>query len=144
MLCSYQQEMPVFFSVKSTQLRPFLGDSHRAPVACRWLRCKLSQPWGLCFLVSHVKALQTHLQVLETDLSIFLSLQRVGFWVHGAGIVLCLPKIIWSFFFLQSHVSSRHLYFHINTVQFLSLTQTLKAKAVTRSKWELHFIFHLR
>lgn len=40
--CSYEQETPVFLSVKSTQLRLFLGDSHRASMARRWLRWKVS------------------------------------------------------------------------------------------------------
>lgn len=99
--CSHQQEVPVFLSVKSTQLRLFWDDSHRASGARRWLGWKnLSQPWGLCFLVSHTKALQTHLQVLEAGLSILLSLQRVGICVHAAAIALCLPKTTRHFFFL--------------------------------------------
>lgn len=131
--CSYQQETPVFLSVEATQA--ILGWLSHSFYGRQMAEVEhLSQPWVLCFLVSHAKALQTHLQVLETGLSILLSLQRVGFCMHSAAIALCLPQIIWYFFFLLSHMASRHLCFHINTVQFISLRQTLQAKAVTRNK----------
>lgn len=39
--CSYQQEMTFFLTVKSTQLRLFMSDSHGAMVSS-WLRWKVS------------------------------------------------------------------------------------------------------
>lgn len=39
-----------FLTVKSTQLKPFLGDSHKAAMLSSWLRQKMSHNLGVCFL----------------------------------------------------------------------------------------------
>ena len=108
--CSYQQEMTFFLTVKSTSwgcswviLTDLLwwaagwgGKPHSA------LGSLLSTCLGHA-KVGHAKALQTYLQglfsaVLETGLSIPLSLQGEGFCVCVSSVALCLPKIMCCFF----------------------------------------------